>query len=42
METPDPLRVTFKLKQPWPDFLTFYAGATGAGWIRALVATQGL
>jgi peptide/nickel transport system substrate-binding protein len=33
VETPDPLRVTFKLKQPWPDFLTFYAGATGAGWI---------
>jgi peptide/nickel transport system substrate-binding protein len=33
VETPDPLHVTFKLKQPWPDFLTFYAGATGAGWI---------
>ena len=33
VETPDPLRVIFKLKQPWPDFLTFYAGATGAGWI---------
>ncbi len=25
--------VRFKLKQPWPDFLTFYAGATGAAWI---------
>jgi peptide/nickel transport system substrate-binding protein len=26
-------RVRFRLKQPWPDFLTFYASATGAGWI---------
>ena len=25
--------VRFKLKKPWPDFLTFYASATGAGWI---------
>ena len=33
VETADPRHVTFKLKQPWPDFLTFYAGATGAGWI---------
>jgi peptide/nickel transport system substrate-binding protein len=33
VETPDPQRVRFKLKQPWPDFLTFYASATGAGWI---------
>ena len=33
METPDPQRVRFKLKEPWPDFLTFYAGASGAGWI---------
>src|SRR6185312_5746323 len=33
VEMPDPLHVRFKLKQPWPDFLTFYAGATGAGWI---------
>jgi peptide/nickel transport system substrate-binding protein len=33
VETPDPLHVRFKLKQPWPDFLTFYVGATGAGWI---------
>jgi len=32
VETPDPLNVSFKLKQPWPDFLTFYA-ATGASWI---------
>jgi len=33
VETPDPQRIRFKLKQPWPDFLTFYASATGAGWI---------
>jgi len=25
--------VRFKLKQPWPDFPTFYASVTGAGWI---------
>ena len=30
----DPHRVRFRLKEPWPDFLTFYATpATGAGWI---------
>ncbi|HUG35697.1 MAG TPA: ABC transporter substrate-binding protein [Candidatus Limnocylindrales bacterium] len=33
VETPDPGRVRFRLKQPWPDFITFYASATGAGWI---------
>src|SRR5206468_47200 len=33
IETPDPSRVRFRLKRPWPDFMTFYAGATGAGWI---------
>jgi len=33
VEIPDAQRVRFKLKQPWPDFLTFYVGATGAGWI---------
>ena len=33
VETPDPGRVRFRLKQPWPDFMTFYSGATGAGWI---------
>jgi peptide/nickel transport system substrate-binding protein len=33
VETPDPLHIRFKLTEPWPDFLTFYAGATGAGWI---------
>jgi peptide/nickel transport system substrate-binding protein len=33
IETPDQRRVNFKLKAPWPDFLTFYGSATGAGWI---------
>jgi peptide/nickel transport system substrate-binding protein len=33
IETPDPQHVRFKLKKPWPDFLTFYSSATGAGWI---------
>lgn len=33
IETPDPQHVTFKLKKPWPDFLTFYSSASGAGWI---------
>ena len=33
VETPEARRVRFKLKQPWPDFLTFYVEATGAGWI---------
>ena len=34
VEAVDPLRVRFTLKQPWPDFMTFYATpATGAAWI---------
>jgi peptide/nickel transport system substrate-binding protein len=34
VETPDPGRVRFRLKQPWPDFMTFYATrTTGAAWI---------
>ena len=33
IETPDPQHVRFLLKAPWPDFLTFYATATGAGWV---------
>ena len=33
MEAPDPEHVRFKLKAPWPDFLTFYSSASGAGWI---------
>ena len=34
VEAADPQRVRFKLKKPWPDFLTFYATpATGAAWV---------
>ena len=34
VEVVDPLRVRFRLKEPWPDFMTFYATpATGAGWV---------
>src|SRR5712691_4295473 len=33
IEIPDPQHIRFNLKAPWPDFLTFYATATGAGWI---------
>jgi len=33
VETPDPGRVRIRLKRPWPDFMTFYATATGASWI---------
>jgi len=33
IETPDPGHVRFKLKKAWPDFLSFYSSATGAGWI---------
>ena len=33
VETPDATRTRIRLKQPWPDFMTFYAIATGAGWI---------
>jgi peptide/nickel transport system substrate-binding protein len=34
VEVVDPLRVRFRLKEPWPDFMTFYATpASGAGWI---------
>jgi peptide/nickel transport system substrate-binding protein len=29
-----PNRVRFRLKEPWPDFMTFYGSpATGAGWV---------
>ena len=32
VETPDPLTVRFTLKEPWPDFMTFYGTtATAAG-----------
>ena len=33
VEIVDPQRVRFRLKRPWPDFLTFYSSTTGAGWI---------
>ncbi len=33
VETVGATRVRFRLKEPWPDFLTFYSSATGAGWI---------
>jgi peptide/nickel transport system substrate-binding protein len=34
VEVVDPYRVRFRLKEPWPDFMTFYGTpATGAGWI---------
>jgi peptide/nickel transport system substrate-binding protein len=34
VETPDAAHVRFRLKQPWPDFMTYYGTiATGAGWI---------
>ena len=33
IDTPDAQHIRFRLKEPWPDFLTFYATATGAGWI---------
>jgi peptide/nickel transport system substrate-binding protein len=33
VEAPDARHVRFKLKKPWPDFLTFYATASGCGWI---------
>src|ERR1051325_717424 len=33
VEVLDAQHVRFKLKEPWPDFLTFYGSATGAGWV---------
>jgi len=34
VEIVDPYRIRFRLKEPWPDFMTFYATpASGAGWI---------
>src|SRR5213593_297603 len=34
VEVADPARVRFRLKEPWPDFMTYYGSlATGAGWI---------
>jgi peptide/nickel transport system substrate-binding protein len=33
VETPDPLRVRFTLKKPWPDFMTYYSTGSFANWI---------
>src|SRR5439155_8346170 len=33
VEVPDASRVRVRLTRPWPDFMTFYSSATGAGWI---------
>src|SRR5436189_4757865 len=34
IEIADPHRVRFRLKEPWPDFMTYYGSlTTGAGWI---------
>src|SRR5262245_43192694 len=34
VEIVDPQRVRFRLRRPWPDFMTFYGTpATGAAWI---------
>src|SRR5213082_3003578 len=33
VETPDARHIRFQLKEPWPDFLLFYATVTGAGWV---------
>jgi len=34
IEIGDPHRVRFRLKEPWPDFMTYYGSmTTGAGWI---------
>ncbi len=34
VEVVDPQRVRFRLREPWPDFMTFYGtSATGAGWV---------
>jgi peptide/nickel transport system substrate-binding protein len=33
VETPDARHIRFQLKEPWPDFLLFYATMTGSGWV---------
>jgi len=33
VEAPDARHVRFRMTEPWPDFLTFYSSASGAGWI---------
>jgi peptide/nickel transport system substrate-binding protein len=43
VDTPDSTHVRFRLKEPWPDFLTYFTVVTGAGWIvpRAYVEKVG-
>ena len=43
VEIPAPDVVHFRLREPWPDFLTYYGNTTGAGWIvpRAYVEKTG-
>jgi len=33
VETADAQHLRFRLREPWPDFLTFYVGVCGAAWI---------
>jgi peptide/nickel transport system substrate-binding protein len=33
IEAVDRRHVRFTMKKPWPDFLTFYSSASGAGWV---------
>ena len=33
VEMPAPNVIRFRLKEPWPDFLTYYGNTTGAGWV---------
>jgi peptide/nickel transport system substrate-binding protein len=34
VEVVDQTRIRFRLKEPWPDFMTYYGSlATGAGWV---------
>jgi peptide/nickel transport system substrate-binding protein len=41
VEIADPYRVRFRLKQPWPDFMTFFGTpATGAAWVMPAAYVQ--
>ncbi|MSP01603.1 MAG: ABC transporter substrate-binding protein [Acetobacteraceae bacterium] len=33
VETPDSRRIIFRLKETWPDFMTFLVATTGASWV---------
>jgi peptide/nickel transport system substrate-binding protein len=34
VEVVDPGRIRFRMKEPWPDFMTYYGSlTTGAGWV---------